>query len=97
MPSYEPIQVIVVTPGQFLIGFAVWVAITLAAVAFGVWVFGGGRRDDYTGVVDSVEAAQTQELPRRLSRPRTGTIHASQYQRPVVDEPTVVIETGARR
>lgn len=96
MPTYEPIQVIVITPAQALTGFALWVFITLAAVAFGVWVFRAGRSDEPS--VDSAESEKTAEIPRpRAGMRRGGTIHAPQYQRTSVDDDTMVITVGGGR
>lgn len=88
-----PIEVYVITPADVLITFVAFVVIACVAVALTALVVLPGRRTRVSES-DPVEAVRTVELPRqRHGGLRTaGTIHASQYQRPSVDGPTVVID-----
>ncbi|MER7331601.1 MULTISPECIES: hypothetical protein [unclassified Micromonospora] len=94
----EPIEVYFVTAEDVLVAFVAWVVVTLAAVWFAVWVLRPRPAD--TTPAESRECAETVELPRPRSHgPRTGTIHAPQYQRAAAntaDDDTVFIEQVTR-
>ena len=88
-----PIEVYTITAADYLVAVGMAGLLALLAAGLGALVFslGGEPADPEPSEVDSPEAADTVELPRRRSGPRTGTIHAPQYHRPS-DDATVVIE-----
>ncbi|MFD6565326.1 hypothetical protein [Micromonospora profundi] len=93
-----PIEVYTFTPGDYARWVFAWMGVTLLAVAFTAWVLWPRRESDVPAEVDSPEAADTVELPRRRSGLRTaGTIHAPQYQRSADDDATVAFERAETR
>jgi hypothetical protein len=91
-----PAEAFVITPADYARWVAAWVGVTLLAVSFTAWVF--WPRESGTPAppeTDSREAAETVELPRRRSGPRTGTLHGPKYRRS--DDDTVVIDRSETR
>lgn len=92
----ESIELYIVSPADLLVAFLAWVAVTLLAVGFAVWVMRAGRPEGEPPAAP-VECAETVELPRRsLHRPHTGTIHAPR-DRHAGDDATVVIKRAVRQ
>ncbi len=91
-----PIEVYTITAADYGIAVAVGMVLALVAAVLGAWVIRlGAAPEQPPAEPDSRESAETVELQRRRTGPRTGSLHGPVYRRS--DDETIVIPPAETR